>query len=276
MAKTKTARARSNSANRSRPQSTSERAVPNQRDGLSAKIPTPSSSNRSRRPTREAGGRIVPEVSPPSEPQARISLAEIRVLGGEVVVELSVSGKAVWLRNSGLHEAAAEDQSAVQFGIRGSAETSLIDHHFKGVAMALEPPRDADLSHLHPVFSVKLQAALADLAAQNTQFRFVEGFRTVDRQQWLFGSGRPTVVPYGRVGKVVTERDGVNRLSNHQGDGTVGSGKGADCYPVRNGKVEIPPASDPIWRAYAEAVVRQGLRPGLDFPTLVDAPHCEL
>lgn len=37
-----------------------------------------------------------------------------------------------------------------------------------------------------------------------------------------------------------------------------------------------PTASDPIWRAYADAVIRQGLQAGLDFPTLKDAPHCEL
>jgi hypothetical protein len=147
---------------------------------------------------------------------------------------------------------------------------------FKG-ALALEPPRDNNPENLHPDFRAKLMAALDDLASRGTPFKFVEGFRSVERQQWLFGSGRPQVVPFGRPGSIVTQRDGVKKRSNHQGDGTPGSGKGADCYPLKDGRVFIPrQASDPLWRAYAEAVKRQGLKAGIDFPTLKDAPHCEL
>lgn len=150
-----------------------------------------------------------------------------------------------------------------------------IDVVFKGL-VALEPPRDNSLANLHPEFRAKLQAALADLAAQGNGFAFVEGFRTVERQQWLFGSGRPNAVPFGRAGKIVTHRDGVTRMSEHQGNGAAGSCRAADCYPLRNGQVHIPPASDPVWRAYADAVIRQGMRAGLDFTRLKDAPHCEL
>lgn len=161
---------------------------------------------------------------------------------------------------------------------RASRATSrqAIDVAFKGLAIAAEPPIDRDPASLHPDFRRRLDAALADLAAQGRPFKFVEGFRTVERQQWLFGSGRPNAVPFGRAGSIVTHRDGVTRLSNHQGNGTPGSGKGADCYPLRNGRVFIPPVSDPVWRAYADAVKRQGLKAGLDFPTLRDSPHCEL
>lgn len=155
------------------------------------------------------------------------------------------------------------------------AKARAIDVIFKGL-MAVEPPRDNDPSKLHPDFSTRLQAALDALSAGGTPFRFVEGFRTVERQQWLFGSGRPSVVPFGRAGSIVTHRDGVAKLSNHQGTGTAGSGKAADCYPLKDGRVHIPPASDPVWRAYANAVKAQGLKAGLDFPTLKDAPHCEL
>ena len=38
----------------------------------------------------------------------------------------------------------------------------------------------------------------------------------------------------------------------------------------------IPPANDPLWRAYADAVKAQGLKAGLEFPSFKDAPHCEL
>lgn len=151
-----------------------------------------------------------------------------------------------------------------------------IDVVFKGL-MATEPPIDRSLDHLDPTFRAKLEAALADLSAQGSPFKFVEGFRTVERQQWLFGSGRPNAVPFGREGSIVTHKDGVQNRSNHQGNGTSGSGKAADCYPLKpDGRVHIPPSSDPVWRRYANAVVRQGLTAGLDFPTLKDSPHCEL
>lgn len=151
-----------------------------------------------------------------------------------------------------------------------------IDVMFKGLAIALEPARDNNPANLDAPFRAKLEAALEDLSARAHPFKFVEGFRTVERQQWLFGSGRPDVVPFGRAGKIVTQRDGVTKLSNHQGSGVAGSGRAADCYPIIGGRVQIPQASDPIWRTYAEAVIRQGLVAGLNFPTLRDAPHCEL
>jgi len=159
---------------------------------------------------------------------------------------------------------------------RSVSSRQKIDVIFKGLAVALEPPRDNDPANLDALFRARLEAALEDLSAQAHPFKFVEGFRTVERQQWLFGSGRPNVVPFGRAGKIVTQRDGVTKLSNHQGSGVAGTGKAADCYPIIDGRVQIPQASDPIWRTYAETVMKQGLVAGLNFPTLRDAPHCEL
>lgn len=149
-----------------------------------------------------------------------------------------------------------------------------IDVALKGLAQT-EPPIDNDPSHLDGGFLTRLQAALASLAAAGTPFRLVEGFRTVNRQQWLYGSGRPSAVPYGRSGPILTQADGVNNRSNHQGDGSVGSGRAADCYPLRNGSVYIPPATDQVWEAYATAVEQQGLTAGLRFSS-VDAPHSEM
>jgi hypothetical protein len=146
---------------------------------------------------------------------------------------------------------------------------------FKGL-MAVEPHRDNDPTNLDPEFRTRLETALAELETLGSPFRFVEGFRTVDRQQWLFGSGRPDAVPFGRKGSIVTFRDGVRLLSNHQGNGAAGSGKAADCYPLKDGRVHIPPSSDPVWRLYADTVIKHGLKAGLDFPKLKDSPHCEL
>ncbi len=152
----------------------------------------------------------------------------------------------------------------------------LISSEFKGLLQALEPPIDADQNHLDGTFRVKLEAVLADLSGRGTPFKFVEGFRTVDRQQWLYGSGRPEATPYGRPGPIVTNADGVDKVSNHQGTGTVGTGMAADCYPVKDGKVYIPPSSDPVWETYATAVEAQGLKAGHHFKTFKDSPHCEL
>ena len=145
----------------------------------------------------------------------------------------------------------------------------------KTLALAAEPPREANPANLVAEFRTKLQSALDALSAGGTPFKFHEGFRTVDRQQWLYGSGRPTA-KYGRPGPVVSYKDGVNKLSNHQGDGTPGSGRAADCYPLNtDGKVYIPKASDPVWTAYANAVKAQGLTAGNDW-AMRDSPHCEL
>jgi hypothetical protein len=150
-----------------------------------------------------------------------------------------------------------------------------IDAALKAIILAAEPPIDHNQAHVDPTFHVKLDAALAQLSAQETPFRFVEGFRTTDRQKWLYGSGR-SGVPYGRPGPILTHADGVQNLSKHQGDGTIGSGKAADCYPLRAGSVYIPPNDDPVWSKYADAVIAQGLVAGHKFPTLKDSPHCEL
>jgi len=146
----------------------------------------------------------------------------------------------------------------------------------KGLVQVAEPPSDRNFANLDPAFQARLAAALSALTERGTPFKLVEGFRTVERQQWLFGSGRPTAVPFGRPGPIVTQRDGVKRLSNHQGDGTPGSGRGADCYPTRNGKVFIPPSSDPLWEKYASAAEQQSLVAGHHWPSFKDSPHVEL
>ena len=141
-----------------------------------------------------------------------------------------------------------------------------------------EPPIDANPAHLVTSFRTKLDAALSTLQAAGTPFKLVEGFRTVERQQFLFGSGRPAAVPYGRPGPILTNADGVMKRSKHQGEGNPGSGRAADCYPMKDGSVivPIPPSSDPVWAAYANAVKAQGLIAGHEFPTLKDSPHGEL
>ncbi len=155
---------------------------------------------------------------------------------------------------------------------RGSTEIDVVAK----ALLQVEPPRDNGFDNLDRTFGSKLKAALTELEAAGTPFRFVEGFRTVERQQWLFGQGRPGVKPFGREGDIVTKRDGVERMSNHQGTGQPGTGRGADCYPMRNGKVFIPKNTDPVWDRYADALERNGLSAGHRWPSFKDSPHAEL
>ena len=150
-----------------------------------------------------------------------------------------------------------------------------IDARAKTLVVGAEPPIDRESGHLVPEFWSRLQRVLGQLEANGTPFRFHEGFRTVERQQWRYGSGRPGAA-FGRPGPIVTNADGVAVRSNHQGAGTPGSGRAADCYPLRDGRVFIPRASDPLWTAYADVVRANGLSAGLHWSRFKDAPHCEL
>jgi len=144
---------------------------------------------------------------------------------------------------------------------------------------AVEPPVNRDPMQLLPAFRGKLEAVLAKLASEGTPFKFNEGFRTADRQQWLYGSGRPAVKPYGRSGSIVTQRDGVTKLSNHQGNGQPGTGQAADCYPAHpDGRIiwPPPPESDPRWKRYADLARENGLDAGYYWKTFKDLPHIEL
>lgn len=156
---------------------------------------------------------------------------------------------------------------------RPSVRARVIDARLKTLTIAAEPPIDANPNNLDHGFRTDLLAVLSDLEAAGKSFKLVEGFRTVERQQWLYGSGRPNA-PYGRPGPVLTNADGVNTKSAHQGDGPPGTGRAGDCYPLKDGSVYIPPASDPIWKAYADTVQTHGLVAGYYWP-MKDSPHCE-
>jgi peptidoglycan L-alanyl-D-glutamate endopeptidase CwlK len=62
-----------------------------------------------------------------------------------------------------------------------------------------EPRRNFDPALLHPVFREKAQALLDSLAAEGIPFRLFEGFRSPERQQYLYAQGRT------RPGVIVTK-----------------------------------------------------------------------
>jgi hypothetical protein len=160
--------------------------------------------------------------------------------------------------------------------IQVSAETARLPIAAAPLAIVTEPPIDRDPAKLDPDFRARLMKTLDLLKAERLPFKFHEGFRTVQRQQWLFGQGRPAAKPFGRTGNIVTQKDGVKNLSNHQGNGTPGSGCAADCYPLdANGKVTLN-APDKVWKRYAEVAEAQGLTAGFRWSKPHDPPHIEL
>jgi peptidoglycan L-alanyl-D-glutamate endopeptidase CwlK len=59
--------------------------------------------------------------------------------------------------------------------------------------------RDQELTHLHPFFREKVEALLNKLSQERLPFRVFEGFRSPQRQQYLFEQGRT------RPGNIVTQ-----------------------------------------------------------------------
>jgi len=143
------------------------------------------------------------------------------------------------------------------------------------IAAAAEPDINRSYGDLDVTFHAKLQVVFIRLLREhNLHFKFHEGFRTVERQQWLYGQGRKSVA-YARPGPIVTQRDGVRRLSNHQGTGKPGTGMAADCYPLdARGRVILEPA-EAVWEAYASVAESVGLSAGYRWKA-VDSPHVEL
>jgi peptidoglycan L-alanyl-D-glutamate endopeptidase CwlK len=62
-----------------------------------------------------------------------------------------------------------------------------------------EPIRSSDPTLLHPVFREKASQLLIQLAAEQIPFRLFEGFRSPQRQQYLYAQGRT------RPGAIVTK-----------------------------------------------------------------------
>lgn len=134
-----------------------------------------------------------------------------------------------------------------------------------------EPPINRNPDDLDPEFRRRLAMVLGELALRGTPFKFHEGFRTVQRQQWLYAQGRT------RAGERVTDKNGTTNRSNHQGTGRhAGSGRAADCYPIgADGKVVLEPP-EATWELYARTAEENGLVAGHRWKTPHDSPHVEL
>jgi peptidoglycan L-alanyl-D-glutamate endopeptidase CwlK len=74
----------------------------------------------------------------------------------------------------------------------------------------LDPHRLVRLRGCHPELQARVKALIATLAAQGLELVLTQGVRSVAQQQALYAQGRY------KPGKIVTNCDGVVKVSNHQ------------------------------------------------------------
>lgn len=127
--------------------------------------------------------------------------------------------------------------------------------------MANQTKSDRDLSKLDPEFRRKLEAVIKDLDGHGVKIFVTEGFRSLERQQWLYAQGRT------RKGPIVTNCDGVSNKSAHQ------SAKAADV--AFRGTKLYPPGDSPAWKLLASSAKAHGLTWGGTW-RFKDRPHLEL
>jgi hypothetical protein len=110
----------------------------------------------------------------------------------------------------------------------------------------LEPRKINSLDELHPLFRARLERWLEQTRATFPQFIFrtSETRRTLERQKWLHGSGRPDVKPYGRPGPILT----YTLMSRHR------YGLAADLVVVRKVTPWRAEWDGRLWRGIYEAV----------------------
>ncbi len=126
-------------------------------------------------------------------------------------------------------------------------------------------PRDtARLFRVHP----RLVAAITAILGQLPMF-VVMGCRTTAQQQALYAQGRTA------PGHIVTDKDGVIHLSNHQAHAD-GWGYAVDCAFIATAALPDPFDKRFPWNSYGTAVEAAGLVWGGRWVSPHDCPHAEL
>ncbi|HEX6624905.1 MAG TPA: M15 family metallopeptidase, partial [Pyrinomonadaceae bacterium] len=119
--------------------------------------------------------------------------------------------------------------------------------------------RDSDFAHLHPTYRAKVTTVLDQLVAEGIPFKLFEGFRSPQRQQYLYGQGRT------RPGAKVT--NAVAWQSLHQ------FGVAADLVLHINGQWSWDTSGNKkkCWRRLHEVARDNGLE-----PLSWELPHLQL
>ena len=113
----------------------------------------------------------------------------------------------------------------------------------------IEPVRNADPACLHPLFRTKTTALIEALTQEGIPFRLFEGFRSPERQQYLYAQGRT------RPGAIITKAR--PWASYHQ------YGLAGDFVLFENGKWSWETKGDRAryWRRLREIGKQLGLEP---------------
>lgn len=129
-----------------------------------------------------------------------------------------------------------------------------------------------EIKYLHPSVRPKAQKILDELnraeKVRETGIRWVitETYRSTARQLELFAKGRTV------KGQIVTNVDGVRKLSNHQ------YGLAFDLAPLitKDGKEVLAyDAANVNWQYVGHCIRAQGLEWGGDWRSFKDRPHAE-
>ena len=129
-----------------------------------------------------------------------------------------------------------------------------------------EPKTDRSIESLSERFRPKAQKALTNLRGRLCLLNLIvvvsETWRSRERQQWLYASGRT------RPGPILTQKDGVTEKSRHQ------SGDAIDLLIYRTGHTADGPLEDRAlqWNMIGEEGAKLGLRWGGAWG---DKPHLE-
>lgn len=138
------------------------------------------------------------------------------------------------------------------------------------------------ITDLYPEVQDRVNAAFEELHEKKIPFVCTSDFRESWRQLILFMQGRYDLSLINRWRRIyeqrllsasenkytVTECDGVDLKSNHQGR------KAVDVVPAVNGKAVWPPKDDPRWVQISEVMKKHGFSWGGDW-SHPDYPHYE-
>jgi len=127
-----------------------------------------------------------------------------------------------------------------------------------------EPLRNSEIEKLHPAFRKPAEDLLTALGVAGLPFKLFEGYRSEERQAWLYASGRPNA-PGGRPGPIITKA--APGLSYHQ------YGLAGDFVLFINGKWSWDTSRENAgkWQRLQEIGMEFGLEP-LSF----ELPHLQL
>jgi peptidoglycan L-alanyl-D-glutamate endopeptidase CwlK len=122
---------------------------------------------------------------------------------------------------------------------------------------------------VHPTLVAKLKLVHGAMGLLGWPMRATEGVRTLARQKQLWNQGRTT------PGRIVTNCDGVIKVSNHQPKADKLGYAVDSCFLGQDPYLEKYGAHIQIWAAFGANLEAVGLAWGGRFHGL-DMPHAEL